>query len=368
MTDSAFSPAYPGLAALIQAGLRRDGWEPDYGSALQWGTQAQSREAVEVNLERAPLVWEPLGTPWLSPNTPTLSVPEELVFLDGVVRMHTRLLFEAADRYGYSGLGTVVVGALRLKPGQSLSMEKALLVPRVRRCLLLPTDCALPAGETAFPGLPFAFEHVHYTPRPETVEEQAPEQALQQVLRATEKHYLEALLAQYETQQSEEHPVIFMVDGPLPRYSTPHAAQKMPVVGLVKTLHTRYLPPEQHRVLYALQAGQRSPLFRIGQKQISWYMCLANPQRLDSPLSGIVRLEVLSHQVQASIATVQALADRLCEILPALVLSRHEDPRSPQNILPIHTLERQLKMRMGHRALIQRAIDAYFHHHLQELV
>lgn len=364
MTDSLLTPAYSGLADFIRAGLRRDGWEPDYGSALQWGAQAQSRETVEVNLERAPLVWEPLGTPWLSMDALSLPVPEELVFLDGVVRMHTRLLFEQADRYVYSGLGTVVVGALRLRPGQPLSMEQALLAPRVRRCLLLPSDCALPAGETAFPGLPFAFEHAHYTPRPDAAAEQAPEQALQQVLRATEKDYLEALLAQYDPR---EHPAIFIVDGPLPRYSTPHAAQKVPVVGLVKTLHTRYLPPEQQRILYALRAGQRSPLFRIGQKQISWYMCLANPQALDTPLSGIVRLEVLSHQVQASIAAVQSLADRLCQLLPALVLSRHEDPRSPQNILPIHTLERQLKMRMGHRALIQRAIDSYFHSHLQEL-
>lgn len=356
------APAYSGFEALIQAGLRRDAWAPDYGSALLWGERHHTRETVEVNLERAPLVWEPLGTPWRENTSQAASrFSEALVFLDGVVRMHTRLVFEQSDRYVYSGLGSAVVGALRLQPGQLLSMAQALHTPQVRRCLLLPEDCALAPGETLMPGLPFAFEHATYVPKAEQQADQAPEQALQQVLRATEKAYLERLLTQY---QSEEQAAIFVVDGPLPRYSTPHADRHLPVVGFVKTLHTRYLPPEQQRVLYALQAGQRTPLFRIGQKQISWYLCLANPQPMDTPLAGIVRLEVLSHQVQAHIGAVQALADRLCQILPALVLSRQQDPRSPQNILPIHTLERQLKMRMGHRALIQRAIDSYFYRHL----
>lgn len=378
---------------MIRSGLRQDAWTPDYTSAIQWGNAPPTQEAVEVNLERAPLVWEALGEDLSNrlsevgktPAQPSIAavdlkqagLAEELVFLDGVVRLHSRLLLERADRYAYSGLGSAVVGALRLRPGTSLSMEDALLPPRVRRCLLLPRADQLATSETQIPGLPFAFEHYYYHEGPATGaanaadggvigNERAPEQALQQAMRQAEKDYLEALIAQYH---AEGRTATFIVDGPLPRYSTPHTAPDFPVVGYVKTLHTRYLPPEQHQVLYTLKAGQRSPLFRIGQRQISWYLCLANPRPMDTPLAGVVRLEVATHQVQASIARVQQLADGLARVLPALVMARHEDPRSPQNLLPIHTLERQLKMRMGHRALIQRQLDAYFHYHLsvQEL-
>lgn len=381
------------LASLIRSGLRQDAWAPDYTSAIQWGNTPATQEVVEVNLERAPLVWEALGEalddtlskkqispprlPLAAMDLKQAGLADELVFLDGVVRMHSRLLLERTDRYAYSGLGSAVVGALRLRPGTSLSMEDALLPPRVRRCLLLPRADQLNTTHTEIPGLPFAFEHYYYqdvdaldtsTQMPGTVmgNERAPEQALQQAMRQAEKDYLEVLIDQYH---AEQRAATFIVDGPLPRYSTPHTAPDFPVVGYVKTLHTRYLPQEQHQVLYTLKAGQRSPLFRIGQRQISWYLCLANPRPTDTPLAGVVRLEVATHQVQSSIARVQQLADGLARVLPALVMARHEDPRSPQNLLPIHTLERQLKMRMGHRALIQRQLDAYFYHHLsaQEL-
>lgn len=367
--------SYTGLADLIQAGLRRDSWEPEYGSTLQWG-DTPSRETVEVNLERPPLVWEPIGTPCLQkPSAKEIQqllaeTGEDLIVLDGVMRMHTRLLLEQADRYSYSGLGTVAVGGLRLRPGTALSMENALLPPIIQRCLLLSNAYHLSDTETPLPGIPHPFVHYPYSERVERTEQvgdstelsqRGPEQALQQAMRGTEKTYLEHCLAEAHRQQT---PAIFLVDGPLPRYSTPHTThhslKESPVVGYVKTLHTRYLPPEQHRVLYALKAGQRSPLFRIGSKQISWYMSLSNPAPMDTPLAGIVRLEVLSHQVQSSIAPVQKLAERLARILPALILSRHEDPRSPQNLLPIHTLEKQLKMRMGNQRLIQRSIQDYF--------
>lgn len=373
--------SYTDLADLIRAGLRRDTWEPEYGSSLAWGDRSSS-ETIEINLERAPLVWEPIGTPYLSkPGAAEIQkalaeTGEDLIVLDGVQRMHTRLLLEQGDRYSYSGLGTLAVGGLRLRPGTALSMQEALLPPMVQRCLLLSNNYRLSQSETAMPGLPYPFVHCTYQESPDdgtnTNEnaQRGPEQALQQAMRSAEKDYLEHCLQETEQQQT---PAIFLVDGPLPRYSTSYTtktaspptrpAQRSSlstVVGYIKTLHTRYLPPEQHQVLYALRAGQRSPLFRMGDKQISWYMSLANPEPMDTALAGIVRLEVLSHQVQANIAPVQALADRLARILPALTLSRHEDPRAPQNLLPIHTLEKQLKMRMGHQRLIQRCIQDYF--------
>ncbi len=343
------------LAALIRAGLRRDAWEPEYGSAIAWDPDKQrhSQDTVEVNLERAPLVWEPIAP---AAEAQPLNALGPLIFLDGVMRMHTRLLLEQGDQYSYSGLGTAIVGGLRLYPGTATSMEKALLPPQVLRCLLL-SDTHRLVESTTIPGIPHPFEGVYYAETPEEDAVRMPEQTLQRAMRRAEKEYLEQWLHTDST---------FIVDGPLPQYSTVHGQRQRPVVGFIKTLHTRYLPPEQHKVLYQLRPGERSPLFRIGQKQISWYLCLAAPEPTDTPLSGVVRLEMVTDTVQADIPRVQHVADRLCHILPALILARHEDSRSPQNLLPIHTLEKQLKMRMGHRRLLQRYIHDYFRHHFRQ--
>lgn len=348
------------LGDLIRLGLRRDSWEPDYQSAMHLGAEP-SKETIAVNLELAPQSWQPI-TPALllqqslvQARQSALAALGDLVFIDGVLRMHQRFILAQGQSYQYAGLGTAVVGAMRLRPGQPLSMPSALFTPRVRRCLLINQDFG-PTEPSLIPGIPFAFESYGFKVDPELSAEasQLPDRALLAAMRATEKDYLEALVSECDSQQA---PFTLIVDGPLQKQSTRSA---LPVVGFVKTLHTQYLPPEQQAILPRLQAGQRSPLFQIGDKQVSWYLRLAQVDGLDHALSGIVRLEVISHRIQAEIPRIQALADHLALVLPQLVLGRHEDPRSPQNLLPIHTLEKQLKHCLGHRHLLQRAIDSYF--------
>lgn len=349
------------LSDLIRLGLRRDSWEPDYQSAMHLQGGERSKETIAVNLELAPQAWQPLTPALLQQQSlvqarqSALAALGDLVFIDGILRMHQRFVFAQEQSFEYSGLGTAVVGALRLRPGQPMSMQSALFTPQVRRCLLINQDYAL-AQASLIPGIPFAFESYGFQVDPELAAEasQLPDRALLAAMRATEKDYLETLVSECESQQI---PFTLIVDGPLQKHSTRSA---LPVVGFVKTLHTQYLPPEQQQILPRLQAGQRSPLFQIGDKQVSWYLRLAPLDALDHALSGIVRLEVISHRIQAEIPRLQALADHLALVLPQLTLGRHEDPRSPQNLLPIHTLEKQLKRRLGNRHLLQRAIDTYF--------
>ncbi len=349
------------LPDLIRLGMRRDSWEPDYQSAMHLDRSDRSKENVAVNLELPAQDWRPLFPELLQQHSMLTARQEalkalgDLVFLDGILRMHQRFIFEHQQRYEYAGLGTAIVGAMRLRPGQPLSIKDALFAPQVRRCLLINQDFAL-AEASQIPGIPYAFESYGFkrTDDQDAEASQLPDSALLAAMRASEKDYLNAIMSQCEAQHLA---VTLIVDGPLQKQST---RSNLPVVGFVKTLHTQYLPPEQQAILPRLQAGQRSPLFQIGDKQVSWYLRLSPLDSLDHALSGIVRLEVISHRIQAEIPRVQALADHLALVLPQLTLGRHEDPRSPQNLLPIHTLEKQLKMRLGNRQLLSRAIDAYF--------
>ena len=128
------------LGDLIRLGLRRDSWEPDYQSAMHLGAEP-SKETIAVNLELAPQSWQPI-TPALllqqslvQARQSALAALGDLVFIDGVLRMHQRFILAQGQSYQYAGLGTAVVGAMRLRPGQPLSMPSALFTPRVRRCL-----------------------------------------------------------------------------------------------------------------------------------------------------------------------------------------------------------------------------------------
>ncbi len=93
--------SYTNLADLIRAGgLRRDSWAPEYGSSVQWG-ESTSRETVEVNLERAPLVWEPIGEAChrkpgaIEIQQVLAETGEDLIVLDGVQRSAYPLIIGA---------------------------------------------------------------------------------------------------------------------------------------------------------------------------------------------------------------------------------------------------------------------------------
>lgn len=85
-----------------------------------------------------------------------------------------------------------------------------------------------------------------------------------------------------------------VVDGLLGTRSPSFDPENSPVVGLIKTLRNIQLHDEGWRVLYSLQPRQRTPAFRIVEKDlsvISWYLRL-DGFRGELPNYGIVRLEI----------------------------------------------------------------------------
>jgi hypothetical protein len=128
------------------------------------------------------------------------------------------------------------------------------------------------------------------------------------------------------------------------------------VIGLVKTIHRRYLEPAQAAVIGKLPPKMRTPIFRIGRDRAaySWYLRLTEHRPIDHPWAGVVRVETLE---AIGIEAAVRLADLTACHLPAFASKPQHDPRAPQNLLPVGGLERRLRHELGDPAFIRRAIE-----------
>ena len=124
-----------------------------------------------------------------------------------------------------------------------------------------------------------------------------------------------------------------------------------PVVGAIKSHHRMYLAPEEAACVVALDVGQRTPLFSIGEDRLSWYQRL--PGVGCGGWAGILRGEVAR---SVGVAEASGLADRAAAELPRFAGRPHRDPRAPQNLAPVAALEWRLRHRMGDRRLALRAV------------
>ena len=122
-------------------------------------------------------------------------------------------------------------------------------------------------------------------------------------------------------------------------------------LGFIKSHRAAYLPPEQHAMVGALAAGQRTPVFRMGTSwdRHSWYLRLrACPS---APWAGIVRVEC---SADLPVDEVVALADLSQVTLVRFASTEYKDARAPQNLYPIAGLERELRRRLGDSRLLYR--------------
>jgi hypothetical protein len=143
---------------------------------------------------------------------------------------------------------------------------------------------------------------------------------------------------------------LLVVDGPL------RGRAHLPrTLGYVKTHHKDYLPAPLRRLVGRLTPGQRTPVFGLGTswQRYSWYLKL--PGGSGAPWAGVVRVEC---SAELPVAEVVALADRAQPMLCRYASTEYKDSRAPQNLYPIAGLERELRRRLGDRALLYRAIRA----------
>ena len=189
------------------------------------------------------------------------------------------------------------------------------------------------------------------TYRPSSVAGEAPLDPLRGLQNAMRR--AEAALAEQILRSGAADLVVS--DGPL-SYFAPG-----PAVGLIKRQSRTYLDPPRAAVVATLRAGERTPIFKLGEQRLerlSWYLRLADRRTIDGPLAGVVRLEVAA---SAGLAAAQELAHLTGSVLPLFASQPGRDPRAPQNLYPVGALEAQLRHRLGDPHLIHRALEAYLY-------
>ena len=309
--------------------LRADPWMPEYGMGF------------DVRIEEPPEDVDPFveTEDWSAPRGPGRVERVPLWFVDGVRRTELRLIADSETRRVRGLLGSFGVGAVRCGDAATFGdheVGRALVLGSGERGERLEVRCG--AGTLVF--------EPHSTPGTEPDD---PLVALQHLMREAEGN-LAARLA-------DDSDAVVLVDGPL---SPPlrRGTTRCPVVGVVKRFGRDYLEPEQNQLLPRLRAGERSPLFAFSAREVRRYAWYARVADLRGPWhdhAGLVRCEARG---TLDLAEAEELADRVTSYLPAFA-GRPQDPRTPQNLLPVAGLETWLRHRLADAALVRRALLAY---------
>ena len=314
------------------ARLYVEDWSPEYGAPFESDADSlPSEEIVDTSVEVRG-AWEPL--PGRDDGV------RRVAFVDGVQRIEGSLRYEDADR-AVAGIATVyAVGATLWDRDARASTVRDIRVERL---------AIFGGGERpAFPEIP----GLHYAV-------EAVEGTDVAALRST----LDTRRGQAETallRTLVEDGCFVVADGRL------HDLGPHDVVGYIKSHHRGYLAAPESRVIGALHAGERTPVFLIpghtvnlggGGRQFarySWYVRLMDIAHGHS-WSGIARVEAPE---AIGVERARALADRTAALLPLAAMPLYLDARAPQNLVPIAALEKELRRWLGDDGLVRRALRA----------
>jgi hypothetical protein len=305
-------------------------WAPEYGSPAEGGALAETDVVVDLEVERPVGGWGPITPPPLDPANES----QPVLFVDGVRRVEARVW--------------VTGPAGEVRPGICASYAAGVV-----RCCPRDGPAGIP-GRARVVGADVARAVFCRAGGVATIETRCGPFALRATAADdpdTLSLALQGAMADLELQVSVAAAApgeLLVVDGPL------GARRGLPgTVGYIKTHHVSYLPAGLHGVIGALTAGQRTPVFCMGERfaRHSWYLRL--PGEVSHPWAGVVRCEAA---VDIGPERAIALADQLAVVLPRFASSPHKDPRAPQNLFPIGGLERELRRRLGDPLLIQRAL------------
>jgi hypothetical protein len=307
--------------------LRIDPWDPEYGSSIELEPELGPPRGLALDVE--------VDGQWAPVAAPTRVELPCCAFIDGVRRIDARLFAEDDEEGEAPALaGSWAVGtALSTRPPRIAEI-------RVGRELVIGGGLQVEAIEIEIGGQSLRFDArsvAGTTPLD-------PIQGLQNAMREAEANLAEQTLAAGQ-------PDLVVSDGPLTYFATG------PAVGMIKRQSRSYLDPARAQVLAQLNAGERSPIFKLGEQRLerySWYLRLAEQRVIDGTMAGIVRLEVAARD---GLDAALRLAELTSAALPRFAPRPGRDPRAPQNLFPISALENLLRHRLGDAALVRRALE-----------
>ncbi len=298
-----------------------EGWAPEYGNPYETdealADDGKVDESVEVDGPWSPIPGEDDGV-------------GQIAFVDGVRRIDARLTIDEPDGPIPGICGTFGVGAVVWDRDDRHSEFTDLQIDRLA-VFGNGQGAPIPGGS-------------QITYRSESVPETDPGVLIQRFHGAMRKG--EARLSEKLAQGG----LFVVADGPINDLS---ATEK---VGYIKTHRAPYLSRQRAPIMGRVRAGERTPLFLIGQggpyPKYSWYQRLAD-FRGGHSWTGVVRCEVSS---ALTLGEAQVIANRTAAVLPLVGSEPHIDPRAPQNLVPIAALERELRRRLGDPAFVYRAL------------
>jgi hypothetical protein len=278
---------------------------------------------IDADVEVGSAVWGPLGTPYSETRGKGTPGAGAVAFVDGVQRVDAWADLEAAEGdTGEALFASYLAGAVWIEGGGA-----RLHTVGLPRRAVFGSGSGVPIG---------GYRRVEGRSRPED--------ALQAARDAMEVEVAAVVATELAGRDG-----LLVVDGPL------HEREQVGgAVGLVKSHRIEYLArPDLRRVVTGLRDGQRTPIFELDSGWIRWSRYLRLPGTDQRGWAGIVRCEVSS---SASLEGAVELADRSAATLPRFASSPVKDSRAPQNLVPIGSLERWLRHRLGDRDILERRL------------
>jgi hypothetical protein len=305
--------------------LRVDPWDPEYGTSLELDPMEDPSQAVDLDVEAT--AWAPLSPP------PIADLPC-CAFIDGVRRIDVRLFAEEDGAMAPALAGSWAVGVAwsTLPPNiGEIVVGRTLVVGGG----ITHGDLGSRIGQD---NLQYVFIGVPGTTPLDPIT------GLQNVMRESEAALARRIFLSGDAD-------LLLLDGPLTYFADG------PIVGLIKRQSRSYLPDDRASIIATLAAGERTPLFQLGEQRLerfSWYTRLASVRPIDGAMTGVVRLEVPK---DVGLDRAVALANLTTALLPRFASVVGRDPRAPQNLYPVGQLERVLRHRLGDAELVKRALE-----------
>lgn len=323
-----------------------DGWDPSYGSSVDGAEGAVIDSSAKVNTDV-----ETVAADWAPVPPSRVTLPEAVLFVDGVRRIEARLWIEQPDT------ADPATGEVLTEGAAVMALCASYAAGTVCCCAagahVLTTACRRGLFTTAVNAEDVVTSAGDYLVN---VTVDNPDENLAVLLGAALQRNLaelEVIVAANARSGLVEHGVsegqdLLVIDGPLRgRTHLPRA------LGLIKSHRASYLPPGQNNVVARLKAGERTPVFLMGTSwdRHSWYLRL--PCRPGAPWAGIVRVECAADLAAARVVDLANLSQ---VVLPEYASEEYKDTRAPQNLVSVAGLERELRRRLGNQQLLTRAL------------